>query len=142
MCINCVYVFLQQQYIFIHDCLKDYLEKKLSQGKDECLYENQAFGEISKWKHALNPADRNLSFYTYIITIIEPFISKKNHIMRRKLTCSRNALSTCPRFFSFDKMERNQNIIISTCNVHVVQELSTSIWFNIIHVNAFYWLCF
>lgn len=37
---------LQQQYIFIHDCLKDYLEKKLA--KDECLYENQAFGEISK----------------------------------------------------------------------------------------------
>ncbi|XP_052712082.1 receptor-type tyrosine-protein phosphatase eta-like isoform X2 [Crassostrea angulata] len=31
----------EQQYIFIHDCLKDYLEKKLA--KDECLYENQAF---------------------------------------------------------------------------------------------------
>ncbi|XP_062583571.1 receptor-type tyrosine-protein phosphatase delta-like [Saccostrea cucullata] len=35
----------EQQYIFIHDCLKDYLERKLKQeqGGDECLYENQAF---------------------------------------------------------------------------------------------------
>ncbi|XP_061176849.1 receptor-type tyrosine-protein phosphatase beta-like isoform X2 [Saccostrea echinata] len=34
----------EQQYIFIHDCLKDYLERKLKQEEgDECLYENQAF---------------------------------------------------------------------------------------------------
>ncbi|XP_056016663.1 mucin-2-like isoform X2 [Ostrea edulis] len=35
----------EQQYIFIHDCLKEFLDKKRKEleGGEECLYENQAF---------------------------------------------------------------------------------------------------
>lgn len=34
--------------------------------------------------------------------------------IRLKLTFSRNALTTCSRFFSFDRMEKNQNIYYLT----------------------------
>lgn len=64
--------------------------------------------------------------------------------IRLKLTFSRNALTTCSRFFSFDRMEKKIKILsdISNCNMHVLHELSSAIWLSIIHVNAFYRLCF
>lgn len=42
----------------------------------------------------------------------------------------------------FTKWKEIKIFIISTCNMHVVHELSCAIWLNIILVNAFYELCF
>lgn len=51
--------------------------------------------------------------------------------IRLKLTFSRNALTTCSRFFSFDRMEKKSKYLlsdISNCNMHVLHELSSAIW--------------
>lgn len=43
-----VFFLKQQQYVFIHDCVRDYVEKKKKEMQGELLYENvnRAFGKM------------------------------------------------------------------------------------------------